>query len=369
MAAKRSFLIVGGGIAGLSTAYHLARAGGAVHLVEAEARFGTRATGLNAAILRTVIDEPSTAALGRRSKRAILAPPAGFSPTPLLVQRGLVLMADQPAAAAALERLCTALDSGVERIGARELAELAPHVATRPLVAFHAPDDGVLDVGAMVDGFARGARAAGATLETGRRVEQLLVEGDAVVGAVLDDGRRLRADAVLLAAGAWAAELAARAGSRVRMRPTRRHLMVTEPDAAVDPDWPVVWNGGDTFYSRPEAGGLMLSACDEVDAEPDQRDAVPAIADSIRAAAGRHLRGIGPLRPARFWLGLRTLTADERFAIGPDPHVRGLRWVAGLGGHGMTTAFEVGRLAALDALGQAGDEPLLAELDPARLAR
>ena len=49
---------------------------------------------------------------------------------------------------------------------------------------------------------------------------------------------------------------------------------------------------------------------------------------------------------AHFWHGLRTLSPDGRFVVGPDPDLAGLVWVAGLGGHGMTCGGEVGRLAA-----------------------
>jgi glycine/D-amino acid oxidase-like deaminating enzyme len=48
----------------------------------------------------------------------------------------------------------------------------------------------------------------------------------------------------------------------------------------------------------------------------------------------------------RRWAGLRTLTPDGRFVIGWDPKVKGLFWVAGLGGHGVTTSSAVGALAA-----------------------
>ena len=57
------------------------------------------------------------------------------------------------------------------------------------------------------------------------------------------------------------------------------------------------------------------------------------------------------MRLARGWAGLRTLTPDGRFVIGADPRLEGFTWVAGLGGHGMTTACGVGELGALAVLG------------------
>ncbi len=49
---------------------------------------------------------------------------------------------------------------------------------------------------------------------------------------------------------------------------------------------------------------------------------------------------------ARLWCGLRTFAPDRRFVLGPDPVRPGLFWVAGLGGHGMTSGLAVGQLAA-----------------------
>ena len=56
--------------------------------------------------------------------------------------------------------------------------------------------------------------------------------------------------------------------------------------------------------------------------------------------------GISDVAIMKSWAGFRTLSADGRFVIGWDPKVRGFFWVAGLGGHGVTTSSAVGALAA-----------------------
>ena len=66
--------------------------------------------------------------------------------------------------------------------------------------------------------------------------------------------------------------------------------------------------------------------------------------------------------------GLRILTPDDRFVIGSDPRVAGFTWVAGLGGHGMTTACAVGELGAAAALGRDLDPRFGAAFDPLRFA-
>jgi glycine/D-amino acid oxidase-like deaminating enzyme len=159
--------------------------------------------------------------------------------------------------------------------------------------------------------------------------------------------------------------MAREAGSRVELRPTRRHLYVTAPDARVDPAWPITWTDDGPFYARPADGGLMLCACDEVDVDPDALCTVPAVRELALEQAARHLRdAVAPV--ARAWAGIRTLTDDGRFVIGADPDVGGLFWVAGLGGHGMTCAPSIGRLAADALLDEPGAQPAARALAPAR---
>ena len=114
---------------------------------------------------------------------------------------------------------------------------------------------------------------------------------------------------------------------------------------------------------------MLLCACDEDPIDPDLCRIERSITEGILARAARILSTLSPFRSARSWCGIRTLTADGRFAIGPDPDVAGLFWVAGLGGHGMSAGAEVGRLAASMLAGRTIDPALAKAFDPARLAQ
>jgi D-arginine dehydrogenase len=134
----------------------------------------------------------------------------------------------------------------------------------------------------------------------------------------------------------------------------------------VDPRWPVVWRDDDPFYARPEAGGLLLSACDEEPIDAARLAVEPRELARTLDAARRHLAPQLGLQPRRFWAGIRTHAADSRFVIGPDPDVAGLVWAGALGGHGITCAEPAGRIAAEWILDGASAHPLAAELDPRR---
>lgn len=360
-------LIVGGGIAGLSTAWWLARRGERdVVVLESGARLGAQATAQNAAILRTPMPDAVGEELGREGAEFLRAPPAGFADAPLLDECGLLLVAQRGSEGARVwaERLARRTDADVRELDAAGVRARAPHVRADDARCFLIPREGRIDVPALVRGFERGARAAGVRFALRTRVRELLPDGR---GVRLEGGRVLEAERVVLAAGAWAAELAASAGSRVVLHPARRHLLVTRSSPAVDPSWPVVWRDDDPFYARPEAGGLMLSACDEEPIAAENLTADPRELRRTRASARRHLDVDDALEPVRFWAGIRTHAADQRFAIGPDPDVAGLVWAGALGGHGITCAAPVGRIAADWILDGASAHPLARELDPRRL--
>jgi glycine/D-amino acid oxidase-like deaminating enzyme len=360
-------LIVGGGIAGLATAWHLARRGArGVALLERDPALGQQSSPRHAAILRTLGGDPLLSELSLRSAEFLYAPPPGFAPEPLVERTGLVLVAD----AASAERLATWVAavggrSGAEPLTRARLAALAPHFRADAALAYAFPREGRIAIGALVEGFARGAAEGGVALRTGADVAALLVAERRVSGVRLADGTEIRAERTVLAAGGWAGALGRRAGSRVELRPTRRHLMVTVPLPGVDPRWPVVWQLGAGFYACPERGGLLLCDCDETNVLPERCDVDPDAAARILQAARARLVPAAVGATERLWCAMRTFAADGRFAVGPDPDLAGLFWVAGLGGSGMVCGHELGRLAALSLAGE--EDPVRRALDPGRL--
>lgn len=366
-------LIVGGGIAGLATAYHLARRGErGVVLLERDAALAQRSSAQSAAILRTSGGSPAVGTLARESAAFLRRPPPGFGDGgPLVDDRGLVLCAG-PAGAAALAREAApaVAAGGVRALEPGELGRLVPDLRTphgRDVAAWLFADGGRIDVDRLVGALAAAARAGGVELVLGARVAELELREGRASGVRLADGARLAAERVVLAAGAWAGALGSAAGSRVDLRPTRRHLLVALGSAPARSGAPIVWDVERGFYARPERGGWLLCACDRDDvADPDRLAADPAVLAALREKASLYLDLARDGREEA-WAGLRTLTADGSFAIGPDPDVDHLFWVAGFGGAGMGAGIGAGRLAAA-LLAGAGDA-LATAVAPGRLRR
>ena len=386
MAIHTEVLVVGGGVAGLASAWHLARAGRRVLVVESADQLGAHSSGQNAAILRSLIADEALTRIGRAAAERLHRPPVGFCETPLVRATGLLLTAEadlRPELLAWPDRLPSApyAECRAEVVSRREAMELLPPLAPpaaedpdAPFALF-LPGEGELDVAALVQAFAAGARTAGrsggrdAEVLTGAEVRQLTVDASgAVIGAELADGRTITAEQTLIAGGAWAGALGHGVGSPLAFAPRRRHLAVSAASPTVDHDWPVVWNQGADFYARPESGGLMLCGCDETLVEPAGPPSHgpcptdPAALELVAERTARFLPAFADARVASWWAGWRTFAevaedGGHPFAIGPDPAVSGLFWAAGLGGHGMTSSFEVGRVAAAELVRARGERP------------
>jgi D-arginine dehydrogenase len=343
------FVIVGGGLAGASTAYHLARRGrGPVVVLDREPVAGTHSSGRNAAMVRQVVSDPAIARLAAEGARAIRSMAAGQG-TVGFREGGSFLLASGPRAETLERESAEARGRGIETraLTPGEAAARVPPLAGADFeTCCSCPSDGVVEIAALLDHYLRGARDAGARVQLGAEASEVIVEGGRVAGVRAVD-LVVRAPVVVNAAGAWAGVFARKAGAaEVPLRPMRRHLMFSGRFAPASPSWPFVWDVSHEVYFRPEADGLLLSPCDIVEAAPGIPDTDPGALDLLHQKVARHLPGLGDFPVARCWAGLRTLTPDGRFVIGPDPKLEGFFWVAGLGGHGVTTSHAVGALAA-----------------------
>ncbi len=332
---RAEILIIGGGIAGLSTAFHLARAGrGDVVLAEREDLPGFYASGHNAGIARQLTGRAEHTALTVRGRDRLAE--AG-----LMTVTGGYLLGAEPGGAGALAREAAAFGLDVR------LTPGSPFPDLRAAEALHIPSDGAIDVDALLRACAEGARAGGARLRFGCQVRALQPEAD---GFTVDlDGGPLRVGRIVNAAGGWAGEVGRWAGGLdLAFQPLRRHLVWSRTPYAADR--PYVWWADRPLYLRPESGGVLFCACEEQPVVPPGRGVQPPVDPSMLESLSASLRDLAPAfgeaSVDRLWCGIRTFAPDRRFVLGPDPVNPRLFWVAGLGGHGMTSGLAVGELAA-----------------------
>jgi D-arginine dehydrogenase len=362
-------VIIGAGIAGAATAYFLARKGQReIVILEKERIAGEHSTGRNAAILRSLIPDMALYNLARESVEFFHHSPEGFSNRPLVKTVGLFI--GVPSDQASTWRRWAAQDrwgSRVQELDPSYLYRRIPLLSKNLALVLHQPDEGVVDVDGLHQAFLRAATQAGAKVELNCEAKRLRVRNNRVLGVETPAGF-LESGSVVMAAGAWGDRLAAAAGYPLPLTPYRRHLLVTNPLPAIDPQWPVVWLMGDEFYFRPESGGLLLCACDTAKVAPEEGERVdPQAAGQIAAKASLWLPSLGEAGAARIWAGMRTFAPDQRFVIGPDPRIGGLYWAAGLGGHGITCSPAIGSLAADWIVEGNSHHPSASLLSPSRL--
>ncbi|MEG1971257.1 MAG: FAD-binding oxidoreductase [Burkholderiaceae bacterium] len=372
--ASFDFAIVGAGIVGATIAYQLARHA-RVLILEAEAAPGYHTTGRSAALYEPSYGPTAVRALTRASRTFFDAPPAGFASNPLLTPRGCLFVGPAEAQTEARDRLKTLAAEGGEVRWVEPAEALAMVPVLRPeasAVAVFDTNAFDIDVDSLLQGFLRGARDAGAALQTRARVARLDRAGSGWQIAT-DDGRQFAARVVINAAGAWADPVAELAGAApLKVEPRRRSAFLFRPPEGMDVRaWPAVIALDESWYFKPDAGQLLGTPAnaDPVpphDVMPEEIDVATGIY-RIESATTLEIR-----RPTHTWAGLRCFAPDGEPMLGYDPAVPGFFWAAGLGGFGVQSSPAVGMLCAAllrdaplpEALVAAGVDP--AALSPQR---
>jgi D-arginine dehydrogenase len=320
--------IVGGGFAGVATAWALVRRGVDVVVLERASAPGRFASGRSAGLGRQLAEDDVTSMLTIRGAQALRSELAvAWQPC------GGILSFDQPAAAEAYAARAARLGVAVERMRPADVIARWPGVEELPIAAaLHVPSDGVIDVAALLAAFARDL-----AIVCDAGVERIEPAARGVRLATARGG--LEARVVVDAAGAWAGELT----GAPRLAAFKRHVYVLE--AAAGPAAPFLWHlGADELYVRTDAGGLLVSPCDAtVTAAADQQpDAIGDAMLRVRLAASAW--STAPV--VRRWACQRAFTADRKMRLGRDPSRPWLVWAAGLGGHGATASAAVGEVVA-----------------------
>ncbi|WP_242340431.1 FAD-binding oxidoreductase [Anaeromyxobacter sp. SG66] len=359
MAERFEFLVVGGGIAGVSIGYELAR-DGRVCLLEREEQLSFHATGRSAAIFMETYGNAAVRALTSASRAFYAAPPEGFAEEPLTSPRGALFFADEAHLAALrahFDAVRTIVPS-VEWVAGDALTRHVPCLTPgRWVGGLLEPDAVDLDVHAIHQGFVRGLRARGGVVRT--EAEALRVTRAGGAFTVTTAAGELSAPFLVNAAGAWADVLARLAGAPpIRLRPLRRTAILVDAPGDVT-RWPFAASADEELYFKPESGRLLVSPCDETpsdpcNAAPEDYD-VAVTVDRLERATLLRVSHVH-----RRWAGLRSFVADRTPVIGPDPACEGLVWLAAQGGYGIQIAPALARACRALCVGDALPADLLA---------
>jgi sarcosine oxidase, subunit beta len=353
-----SVVIVGGGLMGLSTAWHLRRADPSVRVTVLErAHPGAAASGASAAGVRVMGRDPAERALALVSlaRWPDLARELGAE-TGYRRGGGLRVALDDDAWRDAPGWVAEQRRDGVpvEVVDAASAHRIAPGIAPDARGGVFCAMDGQAEAMATVDAFASAARRAGARIELGVGAAALAVERGRVATVTRTDGVRQACDVALVAAGAWTAGLLAPLGVRVPLETRALQMLLTEAaPAALDP---VVSAFARKLSLKQLATGAYLIGGGWPADIPDHAGNVwtlrrESVSASLEVAREVH-PPTGRCGLARGWAGLEAFMADDLPVMGPVPGVEGLLVAAGFSGHGFALSPAVGDLLARLALGE-----------------
>lgn len=353
------FLIIGGGIAGISAAARLSELG-SVTVLETETALAYHASGRSAALFERNYGKPSTVALNAASFDF-------HKDADVLSPRGLMLLgtADDPAAFDT-----DFAQMGLTRLTIPEAQErfpiLDPEVVKQVGFDDRAQD---IDTDKLVQTFARMARNNGATIQTKSEVTGI-TRTDAG-WTVTTQSASFDARNIVNAAGGWVDGIAQMAGiTQLGFTPLRRSMArIPAPDGMDVSTWPMVFSAGETWYAKPDAGALIVSPADEDPVTPHDvfaddmvlAEGLARFEDSVTMSVTRLLAS---------WAGMRTFAPDRTLVLGPDTRDPSFIWCAGQGGYGMQSAPAASQLLADLIAGRAPaiSADAVAALTPARFS-
>jgi D-amino-acid dehydrogenase len=369
MGASTRIVVIGGGIVAASVAYHLARRDVSVIIVAAD--HAGAATDAGAGIICPWADQADDpgyrlSAEGARYYPELLAMLAGDgqADTGYAQVGALCVAAGAEALRAAAARLRSRLAATPE-IG--EVAVLEPGGPARMFPPLDASLGGVwIAGGARVDGRAiRDSLLRAAASRGARRVRgtaRLDLASGRVTG-VRAGADRIEADAVVVAAGAWTAQVCAVAGCPLPIGPQRGQIVHARLPGADTGGWPVVLPAVGPYLLGFPAGRVVLGATRE-DAGFEHAATVGGVGGLL--AAGLQLApGLARATLLETRVGFRPATADGRPLLGRL--AEGLLVAAGHGPEGLTAGPWTGCAAAALALGEAPGTDV-APFDPARFS-
>ncbi|MEU6119254.1 FAD-binding oxidoreductase [Streptomyces sp. NPDC047117] len=340
-------VIIGGGVMGASTAFHLAEAGVRNIVVVERGDLGCGSSGKPIGGVRAQFSDPLNIELGHRSLHAYRDFPRRPGAGIRLDTVGYLFLLDTAQQAKEFEAgvdIQNGLGVPSRMIGPDEAQRLCPYVSTDGLVAAaYSPADGHARPALVVQGYARAAARAGVTLATHTAVTGLDTAGDRVTVVHTNRGR-IACATVICTAGAWTARIGDMIGTRLPVRPVRRQLSFTEPLTPPAPRIPFTIDFSSTAYFHNSDDGLLFGLADPDEPEGFDTTWTPEWLELFRAAARRRAPALADMPTDGGWAGLYEVTPDHNALIGRSAEYANFLYAAGFSGHGFLQAPAVGEI-------------------------
>lgn len=353
-------VIIGGGVVGTSTAYHLAKLGvrDVVLLEQAQLSSGTtwHAAGLVGQLrghsVMTKLIQYSTRLYADLHKETGLQ--TGWK------QCGSLSVARSDARMTQLRRtIASARAQGIEvkELSPEEAGAKWPPMRVDDLKgAIWLPGDGKANPTDLTQSLAKGARMGGVQIIEGIRVTGITQSNGRVTGVETAQGA-IAADVVVNCAGQWARKLGLMCGVSVPMHSAEHMYIVTGQVPGVYPDLPVMRDPDGYIYFKEEVGGLCMGGFEPV-AKPWGMNGIPddfafqLLEDDwdqfeiLMDSALVRVPGLEVAEVKKFYNGPESFTPDNNFLLGEAPELKGFFIGAGFNSMGIASAGGAGMALA-----------------------
>lgn len=353
----KTVIVIGSGIIGASIAYHLARRGAAVTVLEASAETGGLATRASWGWINASWGNPEPYYRLRARSMAEWEQLARDVPGIPMERCGGLIWDMEPEALDAYAREHAGWGYDIRPISRKGILLREPNLKTVPDHAYFVPSEGVAEPLGAALALLAAARDLGAKVICDTRVADLVIANGRVAGVVLAGGEMARADEVVVAAGAKSPDLLKSAGVCLKIAAPAGLLAHSKPMVKVLNG--LVMTPG--LHVRQTSEGRLVAGTDFAGAEPEDRP--DDMASSLIAGIRAFVRGAERLELDFHTIGYRPTPADGFSAVGRPRHIEGL--YAAVTHSGITLAPAIGLFAAQEILDGRRD-PLLLPYSPDR---
>ncbi len=361
MAQQTEVLIVGGGIWGLSTAYHLGKFGQkGVLVLERNEAIAAETTPQAAGLVGQIRSSVTMFQAIRYALELFSQFPQETGHDTGLRQTGSLMVALTPERMEAYARqIERANQNGIEAnfVSLTEMDRLAPGLdVTKIEGGYFVPNDGYVDPQQCAHAYAAAARDLGVQIQLNTHVTGFRQRNGEILGVETENGF-IASNHVVITAGPWGAALAKEVGATTAVQPIRHQRVSTEPISGIPDYHPVVRVTDVSCYLRPEKGGYLYGYFEP---EPVSIDLETMPADfrtedieppvEVMAEARRRLTQIFPilkgLEIAEYQRGMTTFAPDGAYLIGPASGIARLYLAIGCAALGIAGSAAVGQWLA-----------------------
>ena len=342
-------VIIGGGVMGASTAYHLAMRGAKnVVLLEKEEFFGTGATGRCAGGVRYQFSTEINVRLSLESLPMIERFKEELAQDVDYRQCGYLLIATTEQDAATFQRnveLQNSLGVQTQLLSGEDVRARLPLMEFDDAIAgtFH-QKDGIVDPNSVVAGYIRAAQKLGAKAITRAEVTGIQLRGERIEAVETAQGV-IETRTVLNAAGPWAGLIGQMAGVQIPIVPVRRQMFTTNTLKEIPEDFPFVIDFAQSLYFHREGDGLLIGMSNQNEKPGFDQTVDEEFEMKNFEAAVERMPLLERASRASHWAGLYEVTPDAHPIFGGSP-VEGFTICTGFSGHGFMHGPVAGKLMA-----------------------